>query len=136
VILAQIIGFNAEEDDPNDGVIDYNNWQRERITEYNRLLSDGLSPYQTGGWAGRLKLVDMYTALTIDYLAGGGAHFMDTTHPNEAGSKIMAERWFAALNDPNFVTFSQKTHAPAPLPALLLGSGLAGLAFLRRRRSR
>lgn len=133
VILAQIIGFNDVRSTFNDN-------QRERITYFNEKLALGLSAYQKGDWAGRLKLVDMYTALTYDFLAGAGKHFMDTTHPNATGSDLMAARWFAALNDPNFLAFSQKppaaTHAPAPLPALLLGSGLAGLAFLRRRRGR
>jgi lysophospholipase L1-like esterase len=131
VILAKIISYNG----PDKASESYDQENRNRIDYYNYQLQWVYDNYYYK--SPRLKLADMYTALTIDYMGeAGGTHFMDTTHPNQAGSDIMAKRWFDALNDPTFITFSQKTPTPAPLPALLLGSGLAGLAFLRRRRSR
>ena len=59
--------------------------------------------------------VDMYAA----FMAVPDFHalFSDHVHPNDAGYKIMAEQWFAAITTPQAKTQAREVAPPRPRPA-------------------
>jgi lysophospholipase L1-like esterase len=112
IYLAQIIPINTDAG-------------RVAVNEFKTALSTNLTSYSYTYSNLSLHLVNMYGFPSTGYYQD------DPLHPNAAGYQWMAGQWYTAITGN-----SPPTPTPIPAPVFLLGGGLAGLAYLRRRMGR